>query len=93
MGYDTISHAECQVFSQASALSTEETRFGLILIPGPIVSATAQERIYWPFVAAGFAFTMASSSALKFSASFCVPKDALPIGQWMMFVLSRRYAI
>ena len=27
--------------------------------PGPIVEAATQLRIYWPFAAAGFAFTMA----------------------------------
>ena len=29
----------------------------------------------------------------KFSFSLSAPKEALPIGQWMIFVLSKRYSI
>ena len=50
--------------------------------------------IYWPFAAAGFALTMASISNVTGSrCSFSAPKDALPMGTWMMLVLSRRYSI
>ena len=58
-----------------------------------MVEATTQERIYWPLAAAGLALMIAPMSASKLSCSFSVPKDALPIGQWMMLVLSRRYSI
>ena len=46
-----------------------------------MVVATVQDLIYWPFAAAGFAFAIAESRVSKFSLSFSVPKDALPIGQ------------
>ena len=49
--------------------------------------------MYWPFAAAGFALMIAPISVSKFSCSFSAPKEALPIGQWMMLVLSRRYSI
>lgn len=66
---------------------------GLILMPGPIVGAMTQDLTYWPLAAAGFALTIASIKVSKFSCSFCTPKEALPIGQWMILVLSRRYSI
>ena len=40
-----------------------------------------------------FALTTAPSSVFRFSVSFSAPKDTLPMGQWMMLVLSRRYSI
>jgi hypothetical protein len=39
-------------------------------MPGPMVEATTQLRIYWPFAEAGFALTMAPMMVLKFSVSF-----------------------
>ena len=57
------------------------TLLGLILTPGPMVEATTQDFTYWPLEAAGFAFTMAPSRAEKFSCSFSVPKETLPMGQ------------
>ena len=50
-------------------------------MPGPIVEATVTLLMYWPFAAAGFAFTMAFIRASKFSWSFSAPKEALPMGQ------------
>ena len=63
----------------------------LIFTPGPMVEAHTQERMYCPFAAEGLALTMAPIRALKFSVSFSAPKETLPMGQWMMLVLSRRY--
>ena len=62
-------------------------------MPGPIVVATTQLLTYWPLAAAGFAFTIAPSSVSKFCWSFSTPKETLPIGQWMMLVLSSLYSI
>ena len=61
------------------------------LMPGPIVDAMTQLLMYCPFAAAGLALIIAPISVLKFSESFSEPKEAFPMGQWMMFVLSRRY--
>ena len=36
---------------------------------------------------------IAASRVVKFSPSLSAPKDALPMGQWIMLVLSRRYSI
>ena len=46
-------------------------------MPGPMVLATVQLLIYWPFAAAGFALMTAPISALKFSASFFGAKGSL----------------
>ena len=40
----------------------------------------------------GLGFRMAPMRVLKFSPSFSAPKETLPMGQWMMLVLSRRYS-
>ena len=37
--------------------------WALIFTPGPMVEAVTQERMYWPFAAAGLALMMAVSSA------------------------------
>ena len=50
-------------------------------MPGPMVEATTQDLIYWPFAEAGFAFTIAPIRVSKFSESFSAPKEAFPIGQ------------
>ena len=63
------------------------------MTPGPMVEAATQDLIYWPLEAAGLALMIAPMRALKFSASFSGPKETLPMGQWMMLVLSRRYSI
>ena len=47
------------------------TRLSSIFTPGPIVDETVMLRRYLPFAAAGFAFTMLSSSADAFSIRFC----------------------
>ena len=57
------------------------------------MEATVALLIYWPFAAAGFAFTMASMTVFRLSPSFSAPKEALPMGTWMMLALSRRYSI
>lgn len=52
-----------------------------------------QELIFGPFTAAGLAFMIASTSFWKLSANCSSVKDALPIGTWIMFVLSNLYSI
>ena len=37
--------------------------WALIFTPGPMVEAVTQERMYWPFAAAGLALMMAPMSA------------------------------
>ena len=64
----------------------------LTFTPGPMVEATTQLLIYWPLAAAGLALMIAPIRAVKFSVSFSAPKETLPMGQWMMLVLSRRYS-
>lgn len=50
-----------------SATTAVPNLLALILTPGPIVVATTQDLIYWPFIAAGLALTIASIRVLKFS--------------------------
>ena len=54
---------------------------GLILTEGPMVVVTAQDLIYWPLAAAGFALMIAPIRASKFSWILSVPKETLPMGQ------------
>ena len=43
---------------------TDQTCFwALIFTPGPMVEAVTQERMYWPFAAAGLALMMAPMRA------------------------------
>src|SRR5438270_931061 len=48
--------------------------------PGPIVDDTVTLRRYLPFAAAGFAFTMLSTSACALATSESVANDVLPTG-------------
>src|SRR5208282_2799319 len=59
-------------------------------IPGPIVEVSVTRLMYLPLAAAGLALTMAASSAWAFSAIFGASNSALPMGEWMMAVLSSR---
>jgi hypothetical protein len=53
----------------------------LTFMPGPMVEAITQERIYCPFAEAGLALIKAERSVSKFSFSFSAPNEILPIGQ------------
>ena len=58
-----------------------------------MVVATVALLKYWPLAAAGLALAMASRTVSRLVISFSAPKEALPMGTWMMFCLSRRYSI
>src|SRR5512140_3710209 len=75
--------AKSDHFSVSSALK-------FIRIPGPIVVESERVRMYTPLAPDGFAFTIASKKARKFSRSFSFPKLALPIPAWSVAVLSTR---
>src|SRR5690606_31500636 len=49
-------------------------------------------RRYVPLAAAGLAFIIASMMVSRFSFSFSVPKDFLPMGTWIMADLSTLYS-
>src|SRR5699024_3962467 len=66
---------------------------GLTFTPGPIVDVRVTLFRYWPLTAAGLAVLIASISVWKLSANCSSVKEALPIGTWMMFVLSSLYSI
>ncbi len=68
-------------------------REGLIRTPGPMVVASTAALDILALGGAGRARTMAPISVSKFSLSFSGPKETLPIGQWMMLVLSSLYSI
>ena len=74
-------------------LANQARRAVLTFTPGPIVEAVTQLRIYWPLAAAGFALIIAPMRVLKLSVSLSAPKETLPMGQWIILVLSRRYSI
>ena len=59
-------------------------------IPGPIVDDSVTLFRYLPLAAAGFAFTILSTSACALATSESVAKEVLPSGAWMMPVLSTR---
>ena len=59
-------------------------------MPGPIVDDSVTLFRYLPFAADGFARTTLSTRACAFSTRFWVENDALPIGAWMIPVLSTR---
>ncbi len=67
MDYITVFKTNQVVFANFAKTFDQPILLGLIFTPGPIVEATVQERMYWPFAAAGFARTIAPSSASKFS--------------------------
>ena len=52
------------------------------------VEDSAIDLTYLPLDAAGFALRMLSISALALSSSLSGPKDTLPMGAWMIAVLS-----
>src|ERR1041384_2647318 len=58
--------------------------------PGPIVDDSVTLFRYLPLAAAGFAFTMLSTSACALAMSDAEENDDLPTGAWMMPVLSTR---
>lgn len=83
-------HVPIQIARDGKEFPEREIRSGnfihqsfavLTLTPGPMVEATTQERIYWPFAAAGFALMTAPSRVFRFSVSFSAPKETLPMGQ------------
>jgi hypothetical protein len=65
----------------------------LTLTPGPIVDDTEMVFRYCPLAAAGLARTSASIRVRRFSTSFSVVKEILPMGAWMFPALSTRYSI
>ncbi len=64
-----------------------------ISTPGPIVEETETVRKYLPLAAAGFALSTALMNAEAFSSSFFSSNEILPIGAWMIDVLSTRNSI
>src|SRR5262245_34796170 len=62
------------------------------LTPGPIVDDSAIDFTYFPLAAAGFALITESIRVLALSRSFSGPNETLPIGAWMIAVLSTRYS-
>src|SRR5205823_7514427 len=61
-----------------------------IVIPGPIVEDIVTLLRNLPFAAGGLARTTLSTSAWAFSIRFCEANEILPIGAWMIPVLSTR---
>ena len=59
-------------------------------MPGPIVEDMVTFFRYLPFAADGLALTTLSTSACAFSIRLCDGNETLPIGAWMMPVLSTR---
>ena len=65
----------CQVSSDYFSIVTKSNE-----TPGPIVELIQMLRTYFPFAAAGLAFTTESISVRAFSTNFSALKDALPTG-------------